>query len=98
MVNMSKISIFLVGLMVISCFAGVYAENPTGKDIHVSKEGVDSNNGLTPETSKKNIEAAYKSANPGDTIHVGPGRYFINLKLYKNITLRGNNQILLLTD
>ena len=103
-----KIPIFLMVLMIIGCFPGIYAINAAQNDnmsigennnvtdgartIYVAKNGTDRNDGLTPETPKRNIEIALEAANPGDTIRVGPGTYNTNLKINKNITLIGDNQ------
>lgn len=92
MVRYSKISMFLVGLMVMACFAGVYSAAPVGKAIYVSKNGTDRNDGLTFNNPKRNIESAVASASSGDTIYVGPGTYNTHLNINKNITLIGNNQ------
>ena len=103
-----KIPVFLVVLMILGSFPGIYAINTTpqedmsigevntgadgAKTIYVTKNGTDRNDGLTPETPKRNIENALDAANPGDTIKVGPGTYQTNLQINKNITLIGEAQ------
>ena len=62
------------------------------RTIYVSKDGTDRNDGLTPETPKRNIENALDATNPGDTIRVGPRTYQTNLRITKNITLIGDSQ------
>ena len=105
----AKIQIFLVFLMIMGSFPGIYAINMVQNDnsksideinndtdgartIYVAKNGTDRNNGLTPESPKRNIENALIVANSGDTISVGPGTYQTNLQINKNITLIGNTQ------
>lgn len=43
--------------------------------IYVSTTGNDANNGFTPDTSKKSIKKAVKSAPDGATVFVAPGTY-----------------------
>ncbi|MBZ2167124.1 hypothetical protein [Methanobacterium spitsbergense] len=71
---------------------GVNVDPVGAKTIYVAKNGTDRNDGLTPERPKRNIEIALGVANPGDTIRVGPGTYYNNLQINKNITLIGDNQ------
>ena len=109
MVKSFKIPIFLIIIMIMASFPGIYAINIAQKDnnvnigevnndtvgsktIYVARNGTDRNDGLTPETPKRNIEIALEVANSGDTIRVGPGTYQINLEIDKNITLIGDNQ------
>ncbi|MBZ2164463.1 hypothetical protein [Methanobacterium spitsbergense] len=102
-----KLEIFLVVLMIMGSFSGIYAINQVQHDnngtnisennnvtdgartIYVAKNGTDRNDGLTPETPKRNIENALIAANSGDTIRVGLGTYHTNLQINKNITLIG---------
>jgi predicted outer membrane repeat protein len=90
------LNILLVALMVLGSISGIYAtitqDNHEGKTIYVAKNGIDRNDGLTVDTPKRNIASAISSANPGDTIHVGPGTYQENLRIDNNITLIGENQ------
>lgn len=89
------ISIFLVTLMILGSFSGIYATGQnvnSGKTLYVAKNGTDRNNGLNSSTPKRNIANALLSAEPGDTIQVGPGTYTENLVINKNITIIGNNQ------
>ncbi|WP_052374136.1 right-handed parallel beta-helix repeat-containing protein [Methanobacterium sp. SMA-27] len=103
-----KLHIFLMVLMILGSFPGIYAINIAQHDnvnigennndtdntrtIYVAKNGTDRNDGLTPETPKRNIEVALEIANSGDTIRLGPGIYNTNLRINKNITLIGDNQ------
>ncbi|MBZ2164464.1 DUF1565 domain-containing protein [Methanobacterium spitsbergense] len=103
-----KIPIFLMVLMIMGSFPGIYAINMVQHDsmnisennnvtdgartIYVAKNGTDRNDGLTPETPKRNIENALIAANPGDIIRVASGTYMENLQINKNITLIGDTQ------
>ena len=103
-----KLHILLAALIVMGSFSGIYAINTAQHDnmnigennndtdntrtIYVAKNGTDRNDGLTPETPKRNIEIALEVANPDDNIRVGPGIYNTNLRINKNITLIGDNQ------
>jgi predicted outer membrane repeat protein len=65
----------------------------TSKIIYVATNGTDRNDGLTPTHPKRNIISTINSANPGDTIKIGPGTYTdIPLDINKNITLSGTTQ------
>ena len=44
-------------------------------DYYVRADGDDTNDGLTPETAKREISAAMAVAGPRNTVHVGPGTY-----------------------
>ncbi|MFD2700848.1 sugar-binding protein [Paenibacillus shunpengii] len=44
-------------------------------DYYVSPSGLDTNDGLTPETAFKNIQTAAALTNPGDTVYIMPGTY-----------------------
>jgi predicted outer membrane repeat protein len=100
--NFKILNIFLVALMVLGSFSGIYATTlqdhnnnvsvDNAKTIYVAKNGTDRNDGLTPNQPKKNIAIAINSANPGDTIQVGPGTYQENLQINKNITINGKTQ------
>jgi hypothetical protein len=107
MMKSFKIPIFLIIIMIMASFPGIYAINTTQQDnnigeisngtdgartIYVAKNGTDRNDGLTPQNPKRNIEVALEAANPGDTIKVGPGIYYTNLQINKNITLIGDKQ------
>jgi len=93
------LSIFLVGVLVLGSFSGIYAIQTTQdssssgvKTIYVAKNGTDRNDGLSPAHPKRNIVNAIESAKPVDRIVVGAGIYQDNLVINKNLTLIGNNQ------
>ncbi|MTK63356.1 MAG: hypothetical protein F8N15_02195 [Methanobacterium sp.] len=101
--NYFKLQIYvLVLLMALGSCSGAYitandhnsigSGTNNGKTIYVANNGTDRNNGLTPETPKRNIANAIRSANPNDTIKVSPGTYRENIVIDKNITIIGNNQ------
>jgi hypothetical protein len=71
---------------------GVNVDPVGAKTIYVAKNGTDRNDGLTPESPKRNIEIALEIANSGDTISVSSGTYQTNMNINKNITLIGDNQ------
>ena len=75
---------------------GNIGENNNGTDgartIYVANNGTDRNDGLTPQSPKRNIENALVVANSGDTIRLAPGIYQKNVQVTKNITLIGDIQ------
>lgn len=64
---------------------------PPGKTIFVTKNGNDSNNGLTVEFAKATIVSAVGIASTGDTIKVYPGTYIENnpIILPKDVSVEG---------
>jgi predicted outer membrane repeat protein len=101
--NYFKLQIYvLVLLMALGSCSGAYitandhnsigSGTKNGKTIYVANNGTDRNTGLTPETPKRNIANAIRSANPNDIIKVSPGTYRENFVIDKNITIIGNNQ------
>ena len=101
-------SIFLVILMVMGIFPGIYAINMVqdntpsvnipnpfingSKILYVANDGTDENYGFTPKKPKRTVQNALDAANPGDTIKVAPGTYKENITINKNITLTGTQQ------
>ena len=47
-----------------------------GQTLHVRQEGRDDRDGLTPATAWRTLRQACRRARAGDTVRVGPGRYF----------------------
>ena len=70
-INIMKVRRLLFYLLILV----VFNTNPvTGREIHVSKKGSDSNDGSS-STPLKTISAAARLAFPGDTITVQEGTY-----------------------
>jgi len=64
---------------------------PPGKTIFVTKNGNDSNDGLTVEFAKATIEAAVGISTRGDTVKVYPGTYIENnpIVLPEDVSIEG---------
>jgi hypothetical protein len=65
--------------------------NPPGKTIYVTKNGSDSNTGLTLDDALQTIKYASSLATSGDTIKVSPGTYIENnpITLSENVAVEG---------
>ncbi len=65
--------------------------NPPGKTIYVTKNGSDSNTGLTLDDALQTIKYASLLATSGDTIKVSPGTYIKNnpITLSENVAVEG---------
>lgn len=65
--------------------------NPPGKTIYVTKNGSDSNSGLTLDDALQTIKYASSLATSGDTIKVSPGTYIENnpITLSENVAVEG---------
>jgi hypothetical protein len=65
--------------------------NPPGKTIYVTKNGSDSNTGLTLDDALQSIKYASSIATSGDTIKVSPGTYIENnpITLSENVAVEG---------
>jgi hypothetical protein len=65
--------------------------NPPGKTIYVTKNGSDSNTGLTLDDALQTIKYASLLATSGDTIKVSPGTYIENnpITLSENVAVEG---------
>lgn len=61
------------------------------KNIYVSINGNDNNNGLTTGKAKRTIQNAINTAKSGDIIKIAPGTYKENIKINKSIQIIGNN-------
>lgn len=53
--------------------------------------GNDANDGLTPATAKKTIQAAINGASPGDTIRIAPATYVERLQVNKPLAIIGTD-------
>lgn len=73
------ISLFLIFSIICSSFGVVSAVEPSSKVMYVSPSGDDSNNGLTPETAKRNIQSAVYALNCNGKVFISSGRYKENL-------------------
>ena len=69
----------------------VGAVEPGSKVMYVSPQGDDNNNGLTPETPKRNIQSAVYALHCNGKVFISSGRYNENLMIPKrsNIELVG---------
>lgn len=88
------LSLFLIFSIICSGFGVVSAVEPSSKVMYVSPQGDDSNNGLTPETAKRNIQSAVYALHCKGKVFIASGRYKENLMIPKrsNIELIGVNK------
>lgn len=63
------------------CAAFVLQAGAEGADYFVNKQGSDTNNGASRASSFLTIQAGMDALKPGDTLTIGPGEYFENVKL-----------------
>ena len=64
------------------CAALVLPVAIQGADYYVNKQGNDANNGGSRATSFLTIQRGVDALKPGDTLTIGPGEYFENVKLH----------------
>jgi hypothetical protein len=92
MINTKYTPIIIALILMLSSVNIVTAEETTPHTIYVSTNGNNTNNGLTPQTSKQTIVNAVKSANDGDIIQIAPGTYTEeDIIIEKKLTLRGTD-------
>ena len=65
------------------CAAFVLQAVAEGADYFVNKQGNDANNGASRATSFLTIQMGVDALKPGDTLTIGPGEYFENVKLHR---------------